>query len=588
MKTVFYSLICVCSSLAFAGDDLARMEAVCKSRGGHIEEAPNKTLVCVTNSAGATGTTNAYQPLVDDFLKWLFSPNNNNAAKQREALKRQLEQQRRDALQRKEQQHVAQLDSILAHLIGAGDLALKGMSDGNSGELKLKLGEKRPLGMEVYQHDDPKRMGISGLSGINLDNEKPTTTKAQLSLKLGESATQSSQAQPTQAQPTVPPVTPTQRPDVPVNADAGKAASPELQEMANLISQLSPEEQQKLFAAVRSAESTATSPASPAQSSNALAFKLSGTEGLGATPTGTPEEVKQQGDEQFEKLGQVSLKQMTPEPTSIVPKPLDTPPPQNPAAARQQSALVDPKRVQGTPTPQSAALIASAAPAKTSVFPANPDLPFANPLRGPDYKPEVQPLIPADWREQLRKKVEAKRPTAKPEDREMLALLFEDLAPQRKPSSDDELERLAFLDTPASRQEALSRVLTAIQDRLPTALEKRFLVAFFAPSLAVRYVDDAVFRADVDFAINQRVQDAARRRQRADAEAFDLAAAELTGAAQRIDSKANFTSLSQKPEFKKESARVRSTLDKNLGDNALQSQVYLLIYLDMDLNRLKR
>ncbi|HUS19080.1 MAG TPA: hypothetical protein VMZ25_05485 [Terriglobales bacterium] len=327
-RCLFLFPILLASTFTLSADDwLAKFERECRAKGGtpeHYASGGGKCVMPASSSSSSSSSStyspanNPYQPMVDGLLKWIFSTNNNAAqAKQRrEAMMRELAAQREQARRNQQVAQAQRLEAIMQRLMGDSDLILKGMS--NTDGLRLKLGEKRPLGMEVYQHpeDGKKRMGISGLSGINLDNETPTTTRAQLTLKLGDDATRSLQTPPAAGPAPGSPDKPSEGKDSatapPATAAEQDEAKTQIDDLARTISQLSPEEQQKLLAALQRNETAAPSaspePSQPAANAG-LSLELSGTPmeagKLGATTeSGTsPEQLKQQAEDQFRLQG---------------------------------------------------------------------------------------------------------------------------------------------------------------------------------------------------------------------------------------------------------------------------------------------
>lgn len=260
------------------------------------------------SSSGYSSANNTYTPLVEEFLKFWFGLDANNRAAQerKKTMLRELEAQREQARRNQQAAQAARLDAILQRLL-SGDLVLKGGAGGE--ELRLKLGgEKRPLGMEVYQHpnDGKPRMGISGLSGINLDNETPTTTSARLTLKMGDEATRSLQSAPAGPAPAAN-MAELSAADKPASATA-------VDELAKAISQLSPEEQQKLVAALRGDPAPTSSPTPKTAADAELSVKLSGAQveadavKAAADSGASPESLKTQAEQQFNHLQQVSAK----------------------------------------------------------------------------------------------------------------------------------------------------------------------------------------------------------------------------------------------------------------------------------------
>ncbi|HUS18265.1 MAG TPA: hypothetical protein VMZ25_01325 [Terriglobales bacterium] len=362
------SILVLATTSALSSDDwLAKFERECRAKGGtpeHYSSGGGKCVMPASSSSSSSSTystaSNPYQPMVDGLLQWIFSTNNNAAqAKQRrEAMMRELAAQREQARRNQQVAQAQRLDAIMQRLMGDSDLILKGM--GNTDGLRLKLGEKRPLGMEVYQHpnDGKKRMGISGLSGINLDNETPTTTRAQLTLKLGDDATRSLQSPPP---PATPPADPGKDPAAaePTRAEQNEAKS-QIDDLARTISQLSPEEQQKLLAALQKSDAAAASPTpEPAPSGSApdpnagLSLKLSGARSeaeklqAAAASDASPEQLKTQAEDQFRNLQGITADpiKIGQSPELGIPAPpgqaspgTSVPPPPTPTAARAPQA----------------------------------------------------------------------------------------------------------------------------------------------------------------------------------------------------------------------------------------------------------
>jgi hypothetical protein len=272
----------------------------CASKGGSIVPYGTTGIRCsCPTSSGSTGSGyTIYDAAVDDFLRWLFSPNSTQAAQRKAALKQQLEAERQAAIARKQAEQVARLDAILLRLSSS----LKGFNTSN--DLQLKLSPTGPIKFTEY-----------------MATPATQTTSARLELKTGSEATRSLETpKPNASSAGV--INPT--PPTPLQAPTFDASqlSPEAKELAEMLSKLTPEQQQKLLATMKSiasAEQAATAttnatPANPEQKDPPLTLKLSEAQKsaddlktAAADPNSSPEELKKQAADQFKQLQQTTL-----------------------------------------------------------------------------------------------------------------------------------------------------------------------------------------------------------------------------------------------------------------------------------------
>ena len=179
-----------------------------------------------TSSTSSTGTTNDF-----GLLGWLLGldPASRMAAQQKAARKaavlRELENQRQEAI-RRDTEHAKFLEDV-AQRLQNGDLQLKGTS---SNELQLKLSPTGPIKFGEY-----------------MSTPATQTTSARLTLKTGDDATSSLQTSTPNAS-SAGVINPNQPPAF--NADQ---MTPETRELADMLSKLTPEQQQRLIAAIKTA-----------------------------------------------------------------------------------------------------------------------------------------------------------------------------------------------------------------------------------------------------------------------------------------------------------------------------------------------
>ncbi|HUQ49077.1 MAG TPA: hypothetical protein VM056_00025 [Terriglobales bacterium] len=528
------------------------------------------------SSASAYSTTNnPYTPLVEEFLKFWFMPNSNNKAAQqrKEAMMRELEAQREQARRNQQQAQAARLDSILQRLT-AGDMALKGIGD--SGGLRLKLGEKRPLGMEVYQHpnDGKKRMGISGLSGINLDNETPTTTRAQLTLKMGDDATRSLQTS-SAPPPAATTVAPEPVADPPSSAETN-AQQQEVDELARAISQLTPAEQQRLLAAMRAAAddtpaAAASSPDAAAAAPNpGLALKLSGAQteadalrAAAADPNASPEELSKKASDRFRNLQGV-----TAEPVKIGQS-------DSPASAAPPPGPPDPALVE-----------------RSSGQSSEPDCgrPGTSDVSTVDLRCAKRPLVvdPAKVQpDEVPRPARVQAPEASD-----LKLLFREKSrwpgpqrpdePFRNPLREEEIRQIEARLKQRNAEALVSTLNMVALGNEVTPLNRERLSGHFLPlPLKMRYDTNAAFRAQVDKKIDETVREVKRNWAGEDLKAFEQALAEMAPVARRLYPNGLPADGKFSQEFLAERDRIESAMNKRQRENAADTPVHLLIRLDL-------
>ena len=224
-----------CPSIpAYAGANYGAFESWCTGTAhGRVASAGTgqwKCVDCPTSSAGST---------MWDGLLWKMlglDPGSQMAAKERAARKaamiRAIEDERQAAIQRQDAERVRFLDEVATRL-QTGELRLKGLSPQN--DLQLKLSPLGPVKFTEF-----------------MATPATSTTSAQLTLKTGDDATRS--MQPTTNASSAGVINPT--PPTPLSDP--NALSPDAKQFAQMLSKLSPAEQQKFLAALNEASTQET------------------------------------------------------------------------------------------------------------------------------------------------------------------------------------------------------------------------------------------------------------------------------------------------------------------------------------------
>lgn len=270
-----------------------------------------------SSSSGSSGSTSS-AGITNDFglLGWLLGldPASRMAAQQKAARKAamiaELERQRQEAIQRQDAERAKRLEDI-ARRLQSGDLGLKGASNN---DLQLKLSPTGPIRFGEY-----------------MSTPATQTTSAHLTLKTGDEATKSLQTPTTNAS-SAGVINPNQPPAF--NADR---PTTEIRELADMLSKLTPEQQQKLIAAIKavsSADATSETAAAPQTNSDSttsateaqpLKLKLStaqqSADALNAAakdPNVTPEQLSQHAAKDFNNDPKVTPLSNTPQPNDGV------------------------------------------------------------------------------------------------------------------------------------------------------------------------------------------------------------------------------------------------------------------------------
>lgn len=282
------------------GAGMARLNEWCKSVGGTPSNSGGNWS-CVNCPASGTSTGTSTANPYEGLFGWLFSIDANAKirAQRKAALIRQLEYDRQDAIRRQQTVQAEKLNTILQRLM-SGDMALKGF--GGANDLQLKLGSE-PILFQEY-----------------MSTPATSTTSAMLTLKTGDDASPSPQSQPVRSAEAATTTATTTS----ANIAAQPQLSPELKAIAEELSKLSPEQQQKLLEAIKSSETQAAANTTVATSSpekaadTQLSFKLTETKTAADTlnaaanaPTNV-EDIKAQSDKQFD-----GLKNVTANPVSV-------------------------------------------------------------------------------------------------------------------------------------------------------------------------------------------------------------------------------------------------------------------------------
>lgn len=536
------------------GAGMARLNEWCKSVGGTPSNSGGNWS-CVNCPASGTSTGTSTANPYEGLFGWLFSIDANAKirAQRKAALIRQLEYDRQDAIRRQQTVQAEKLNSILQRLM-SGNMALKGF--GGANDLQLKLGSE-PILFQEY-----------------MSTPATSKTSAQISLKTGNEAAPAVQPVASAAGATT---------TTAITSDLLKESqqlSPEMKALAEELSKLSPEQQQKLLEAIKSTETqtaanTTVATTSPEKVADTqLSLKLTDAktvaDGLNAATNepGNPETVKGQASDQFNQLQKVTATQTkTDSRRSATAQPI--------AERKLVDGPNDRPKIQA-PTKEDVALlfqdVAPGANLKSPVVaPQNSDLDLL-------FREELTRVSPGVADELLTAFQRQKSRWPGPVNLD---------GPLRNPLVEEE----KWKNDPGYRgpriQEALSRIL----EWPPATQERYFMVDFYGNGISGRYLSDKAFKAEADKIIDQKINDTRKYLIQAKIKAFDNSLSEMESLIQRYTPAGqprDISKLTQNPAFLAERDRMLNSFEATERQAyTVDAKIRLGIYLELGLTELK-
>ncbi|MGB7202715.1 MAG: hypothetical protein WBD16_10645 [Pyrinomonadaceae bacterium] len=527
----------------------------CHGKGGSIVDAGYGKIGCfckptTPSTAAGTSTANPYEGL----FGWLFSIDADAKirAQRKAALIRQLEYDRQDAIRRQQTAQAQKLNGILQRLM-SGDMALKGV--GGENDLQLKLGSE-PI-----------------LFGEFMSTPATSTTGAMLTLKTGDDASPSPQSQPVRSAEAATTTATTNS----ANIAAQPQLSPEMKAIAEELSKLSPEQQQRLLEAIKSTETQTAANATVATTSpekvadTQLSLKLTDAKTVAdnlnaaANTAGSPEQVKEQADAQFDQLQKVTATQTQTTANSPRAVVITAGAPQPPATGPQTSNAKDP--CDAAPNIDSKTVDLRCAKQPLRIDPGLPTpTSITSGATSAQIKPAGRASVPSSIVDDVKKpknelsflaqmfpgKTEQKRQTLNDLTTDVLRSRrwpgpSNPGEPLRNPLVDAELKRLS--DEYSVRY--ADKMTDAALTRPLTQIERDFAVLFFtgygdeSAEVLYRYNHDREFRASIDKAIDNSINEAVKKMTSADVAFIERVIPEMR------EIEKNYSTPGQEPDFGK-------------------------------------
>lgn len=525
-----------------------RMVSWCRNAGGNLKSTTTGGWYCekctTTGTTAGANTGNLYEGL----FGWLFSIDANAKlrAERKAALIRQLEYDRQDAIRRQQTAQAQKLNDILQRLM-SGDMALKGI--GGQSDLQLKLGSE-PILFQEY-----------------MSTPATSTTKAQISLKTGEDAVPAavtSTAASTTATTTA------------LANESQPKLSPEMKALAEELSKLTPEQQQKLLEAIKGSETqtaanTTVATTSPEKAADTqLSLKLTETktaaDGLSAAANspGDPEAVKGQAGDQFNQLQKVTATQTQTDATgNATAKPI--------AETKLVDGPNDKLKIQA-PTKEDVELLFQDLPPTRSIAPAK--ISVLDDL----IREELARSFPGNEDKLLSALQQQKSRWPGPVNPD---------GPLRNPLVDVE----KWKNDPSYRGPRIQELISRILEWPPATQERYFIVDHYGNGVVDRYLNDKAFKAEADKIIDQKITDARKYLGQAKIKALDNSLSAMDSLIKRYTpagEKSDITRLLQNREFVVERDRVINSFEAAVRQaDTVDAPIRLGIYLELGLSELK-